>query len=455
MKLGKFIKINNDYMPYNVTLQEVVNSMMINNVKHIVLLDDKIPLAIITERDILFLYTNHTDFNNPALDFATKNLIVAKENRKIDYALNLMVDNNIRRVIVVDKERNYLGSISQEEIIFEFEQDVYKSHIKISDLIKPNNRAVYIQEDQSLQDAINAMSGNNIGSVLIYDKNTNPIGIITESDVVSFAQKHIDTNEKVTLYMHFPIVSFNDDELLHNIVRVMKEKNIRRILISHKKENQFYVITSKDILNNLKGNYSIYLESKLRDVKKTFNLLDETVIELFDYENEQIIHWFNKKAKDILDINIDDEITKIIPANIWNKVYEKIKNKTYKDNQLFEINNRLYKLIAIHTIVLGNSVIKILFDDITGLVKEDENNLDIYKKSLDSLPSAIALINDKYEIIYKNKMFELDSNDIKDIIDKNNISFFAQETCTLKINNQTFFYKKIDVQLYLINFINH
>lgn len=441
MKLSKLLQKHNDFMPSNVTIQEVIDSMILNKVKHIVLLEDNKPLGILTERDILFLYTNHIDFNKKALDFATKELIVTKENRKIDYALNLMVDNSIRRVIIVDKKRNYLGSVNQEELIFEFEQDLYKSDIKIKELIKANNKVMYIKDNQSLQEAIDMMSSNNIGSILVYNENSNPIGIITESDIVSFAHKKIDTNEKVSLYMHFPVITFQENELLHNVVNVMREKSIRRILIDCKDEDEFYVITSKDILNNLKGNYSIYLESKLRDAKKTFNLLDETVIEIFDFENEQIIHWYNKKAKKLFDINIDDEITEIIPPNIWAEIYEAIKNKSYKNDKIIELNKRAYKITAIHTTILDNSVIKILFDDVSKLLEKQSFDLDIYKKSLELLPTPVAIVDDSHNIIFKNQLFKLDSNEIKQAIENNN-------------DSHNIVYKNLTDQLYLINHIN-
>ena len=76
----------------------------------------------------------------------------------------------------------------------------------------------------------------------------------------------------------------------------MKENDIRRAVIFNKERNEYFVITSKDILNNIKGNYNLFLESKLKDVKNTFNSLNEAVIELFDNDDEQIIYWFNNKA---------------------------------------------------------------------------------------------------------------------------------------------------------------
>ena len=84
MALQKLISNVIDSIEHNITLQEVLDSMINNKTKHFVLLDNKKPVGIITERDILFLYTKHIDLNLKAIDFAKKCLITSKSNRKVN-----------------------------------------------------------------------------------------------------------------------------------------------------------------------------------------------------------------------------------------------------------------------------------------------------------------------------------------------------------------------------------
>ena len=130
MGLIKLISNIEDTINFDVTLQEILDSMIKNKTKHFVLLKEKKPIGIITERDILFLYANHADLNQKAFEFANKKLITSKQNRQINYVLGLMLNHNIRRVLVLDKDDNYLGCIIQEKIIFQFEEDLFKKNIK-------------------------------------------------------------------------------------------------------------------------------------------------------------------------------------------------------------------------------------------------------------------------------------------------------------------------------------
>ena len=101
MGIRKLITTKNDSINFDVTLQEVLDKMVKNKVKHLILLKDKKPHAILTERDVLSLYTNHTNFDLKAINFAKLKLIKSKDNRKTDYILGLMVNHNIRRIIIL------------------------------------------------------------------------------------------------------------------------------------------------------------------------------------------------------------------------------------------------------------------------------------------------------------------------------------------------------------------
>ncbi|MDD2895247.1 MAG: EAL domain-containing protein [Aliarcobacter sp.] len=427
MALTKLISQIDDSINCDVTLQEVLDFMIKNRTKHTVLLKDKKPVGIITERDILFLYAKHENLNLKAFDFANKRLITSKQSRKIDYVLGLMLNHNVRRVLVVDKEDNYLGCIIQEKIIFQFEQDLFKTNIKAKELIKNNSKAVHVQKEVNIQNVIDLMTQKNIGSVLIFDKNE-PIGILTESDVINLAQKHIDSNLNIQEFMHQNLICFDEEELLFDVVTKMKENEIRRAVIFNKKEKEYFVITSKDILNNIKGNYNLFLESKLKDVKNTFNSLNEAVIELFDNDDEQIIYWFNKKSSDLFDIEIDKNITTIIPHSKWEDIYKKIKTNTFNQNEIFEIKNNQFQLTVLNTVLLENSIIKLLFTNITELANKNKEIESKFKFLYDEAPYPYQSLNDRGVVCNVNKKWLEITGYEKDEVIGQKFFHFSDET---------------------------
>jgi diguanylate cyclase (GGDEF)-like protein/PAS domain S-box-containing protein len=432
MSLNKLISNVTDSINSKVTLQDILDAMIKNHTKHFVLLEDKKPVGIITERDILLLYTKHTNLNLKAINYANKNLITAKLNRKADYILGLMLNHKIRRIIVTDNENNYIGSILQEKIIYEFEQDIFKTNIKATDIVKNKEKAIFVDKESSIQNALDLMNQKEIGSILVFE-NSLPVGILTESDVINLAQKHIDTSFKIDSYSHKNLIIFNSKEPLFDIVKSLKEKDIRRAVIFDDEKKEYFIITSKDILNNIKGNYNLFLEAKLKDVKNTFNSLNEAVIELFDNEEEQIIYWFNDKAKNLFDIKIDNNITSIIPSQKWDKLYKKIRNNSFNEKEIIEIDNNIFQLSVINTKILDNSIIKLLFTNISEIANTNiqiENN---FKLLYEQMPYPYQSLNHLGEIVnVNNKWLEMTGYSKDEVLNQRFIKFTYETHETLK-----------------------
>lgn len=428
MGITNLITSLNDSINFDLSLQETLDFMVKNKTKHVVLIKHKKAVAILTERDVLFLYTKHVDFNLKALDFANTNLISSKDNRKIEYILSIMINHNIRRVIINDNNNEYMGSILQEDLIFQFKQDIYKSYIKIEDIIKKSNTAAYVDKEVTLQESIQTMSSKNIGSVLIYDRNT-AIGIITESDIISLAQKNVNTKENIQKHMHSPIISFSSNDLLFNIVKIMRDKNIRRAVVFHEVLKEYFVITSNDILNNIKGNYSLFLESKVKDAKETLNYLDEAIIELFDNDKkEQLIHWFNQKALKLFNLSIDENITTIIPKDKWAEIYNSTLNNDRSSNTIIELNNNIFRLNIIKTTILSHSIIKLLFTNISEIVNANKEIECKLNETFEQESIGILNIDLNYNITNVNsKCISLFNYSKEELIGKNILDLTYEE----------------------------
>jgi|GEM_PF-6613145 len=115
----------------SASLRQAVELMDSNGKGVVVILDDAIPVGILTEKDIVEILYRSVDLNSPAMNCARKDPITIKEDKAIGYALNLMVANNIRRIILTDDSNNFKGIITQQDIIKYLEDDFYRSTIKI------------------------------------------------------------------------------------------------------------------------------------------------------------------------------------------------------------------------------------------------------------------------------------------------------------------------------------
>ncbi|WP_458701166.1 EAL domain-containing protein [Sulfurospirillum sp. 1307] len=422
MTLEQFYKKRDDTLNEDVTLQQVVDKMYSLHLRYIVFIDSQnYPIGILTERDILFLYEQSIDFKTTnAYKYATKYLIKAHKERKLEYALNFMVDHNIRRVIIVDNSKRYLGTVEQEEIVFAFESCENKNNLKIYEVLMNESKALSVQIDETLENAIWIMKEHKIGSILVND-GLKSVGILTESDILILAKDKINKKEKVSKFMHSPIYKISIKDSLTDCVNLMKEKNIRRVVVEEVIEESGkivdYIITTKDILNNLQGNYSKFLEKKLLSQKNIFNSLEDLVIEAYDFRNTQVISWVNKSAKEKLDIGIDDTLENIMSYSILKEILKALDKQEIFIKENVEIAGRFYRCTVSSDFMYDSRIIRILLSDFTELYLSNQQLADqvdfmsdsileqesMQKEIINQNAIGIGYISTEGEILFVNK----------------------------------------------------
>lgn len=386
-------------MDVSATLQDVVSLMHTQKISDVTLLKENRPLGIVTERDILTLYQDNISFEHPAVEFAAQPVITTQENRSLEYVLSLMIDHTIRRIVAVDGEGNYVGTVEQEDIIFELESDIHKSQLKAFEMLSSVAQAVMIDAEATLEETLELMLQEGKSSVLI-SVGGRPEGIITERDVVNLVAVHTSKVKRVKEYMHAPLIVVGYDAFLHDIVTTMKRSQIRHIVVHDTHIDAYYVLSSRDVLHNIKGYYSNFLESKLTDSRQTLHTMDEAFIELFDMGDVQVVNWMNSQAKAFFDLHIDQEITTVIEASAWTPLLEEVRRHGHLNQRHITIKERSF-ILSIHTTsVLSTPIIKLLFYDVTELdeakqrLKENlTQKLSEFAQIIDGNINEIHIIN--------------------------------------------------------------
>jgi CBS domain-containing protein len=110
-------------------------------------------------------------------------------------------------------------------------------------------KMITLDKGLSIKSAIKLMVKKNIGSVVVTaDSSSNPVGILTERDILkSIAYKRIRPEiTKIEEIMSTPILSVEADTILGDAAQLMIKKNIRRLLV--KEDNKYVgIITQRDL----------------------------------------------------------------------------------------------------------------------------------------------------------------------------------------------------------------
>lgn len=244
------------------SLKSAIKKMSSNNVSCVVVIEEKKPIGILTERDIIYMMGINIDFDTVNLQTVMRSPVIAiSEETEIPEAANLMVINNLRRLVVVDGVHNVIGIITQTDIIKNLSIDSFINFKKVDQIM--NRNIISVRKQDTLPKAISLMAKNRISCLLVIEDNK-PVGMITERDITkSIAEDTI--SHHVNEIMTSPVPATNKDISLYDATRLMDENKVRSLTIIDHKSDAIGIITKSDIIKNLRADYIAILKNMLKE----------------------------------------------------------------------------------------------------------------------------------------------------------------------------------------------
>ncbi|MEA3354653.1 MAG: CBS domain-containing protein [Campylobacterota bacterium] len=395
MIISKVIKTENYSIDKNASINDVTKLMSKNKDGFVVFVHNYKVIGIITERDLVSYIISEHDYTKNAYQYAQKNVVTFKQCRKIDYVLTSIIEFEIRRVVVVDDKDNFVGVTTQEHLIKHIDGDAFKTKMKLFDI---NRLYPLITKDKndSISSTFECMKNNNIGSIVITENN-NPIGIITERDIVTIISQNKTLNNPVHTVMSSPLITIDISSTVDETLHQMNRSNIQRIIV--KDNNDYKMVGIRDILHVIKGNYGLLVEKKLKHSKMVLNTITEAIIELYNINEEYIIHWCNKRAFDIFGSNIiDKNITSLIDKNMWNNIFKTTIEMIQTDKEFkIQIDQSYFKIKCICDDLKEKDSFRLILVDITKVEKLNIKLQEVIDEKTRSLKEINETLEKKVE----------------------------------------------------------
>ena len=108
------------------TLSAVALRMQEHNVGTVVVVEDRRPVGIVTDRDLaLALGANGVGTHAPVLTVMTPHVLAIPEYTSIDTATKFMKDRKVRRLPIVDREDRLVGIVTLDDLLRVLGRELY------------------------------------------------------------------------------------------------------------------------------------------------------------------------------------------------------------------------------------------------------------------------------------------------------------------------------------------
>jgi len=161
-------------------------------------------------------------------------IIVIGQNEHVSHARNLMLKHGLSRVIVVDKNENPIGIVTEKDLTRKLRGSVpaWKRRpidkISIRRIMSSSIHTIDVDED--VKNVVEIMIRNKISSVPVMNSE-GLAGIITKTDLMKFYILKYAGRWKVSKLMTRNVVTVSQNHTLSHVIRLMDENEIYGLVV--------------------------------------------------------------------------------------------------------------------------------------------------------------------------------------------------------------------------------
>jgi signal-transduction protein with cAMP-binding, CBS, and nucleotidyltransferase domain len=241
--------------PVGLTVHEVLERMVAEDVGRIVITDNELPIGIFTEKDVLRRIVNKLDPKKTSVrEVMTSPVRAVREETHIVEAFAKMYRGKFRHLLVRGRRGKIVGIVSMRRILgLAVELGHGMSDTRTLGSIMSSPTAI-VDDGLSLYETINLMVHKGLGAVVV-NAGDKPSGIFTERDVLKrVAVSNLDTKKTaVKQAMTSPLVTMETTDLIRDVLAEMYRRDIRNMPVRDERGHIVGVVSMPDILQYAKA----------------------------------------------------------------------------------------------------------------------------------------------------------------------------------------------------------
>ena len=242
----------------NHTIEFALQSMKANEISSVVIVDDENkPIGIFTEQDALHMIGDHIPKVTQLSNVMTKNPFTIDEECYLHDAYTQLNAKGYRHLIIVDKNKKYLGVISEGDFIrhLGFEESDNGKHIK--EIM--NQFPLIVNKQLTIVEVAKHMSKKQ-SDYAIVTENNKPIGILSERAITHyFTENDPDDSLIVATLMSSDVHFTTKDISIKDAAAIIEEHNVHQLIIIDEEQNILGILNRHDVLKAIHGYYFEFL----------------------------------------------------------------------------------------------------------------------------------------------------------------------------------------------------
>lgn len=267
----------------DAAITEVLSTMSLLRISCMIAVNsERHPLGIFTERDAVRLLAEHRDIASLRMcDVMSASPFCSKSDVDFRDAFRMLQERGFRHLIVVDANNCLVGIVSEGDFLRHLDADDLFEIKTVAKIMSGDVATVHVEA--TLADAIATMHRQQ-NSCVVVTHGLNPVGILTERDVVKLALTITDPGRvSVSSVMHAPLITIPASTTLPDAIAQLEAQKIRHLVVAEQGK-LLGVLTRHSLVKTLQGNYVNFLSETVQEQRSELFQLSQkhTLFKLHD-----------------------------------------------------------------------------------------------------------------------------------------------------------------------------
>lgn len=261
------------------TLSQAFLAMEEHKISSIVIVDEhNIPVGIFTEHDALRVVSENIDINKNLSDVMTPNPFCIDQSVYLHDAYMLMEEKGYRHLIVVDKNRAFVGIVTEGDFLRHMGFEELNKVKIVADVM---GKMPLIAPAESSIVEIASLMKNQKSDYVVLMNGRSPVGVVTERDIQHYCIHVKELHDKAVLSLanvNFEIVT--KDLSLYEATALMTKHSVHQLVVLDENQELVGSLNRHDILRAVHGSYFDFLVGLIDNKNDAISKLEEGKKEL-------------------------------------------------------------------------------------------------------------------------------------------------------------------------------
>ncbi|UQB42103.1 CBS domain-containing protein [Thiomicrospira microaerophila] len=248
------------------SIEQAVHHMREHNIRDVIVTGKK-GLRIITAKELVKLSADKVPFTQSLDNINLNQVPTIAETANVIDAITLISEHVDEHLCLINPDGYLTGIISYSDLAASLDPQFLAQNKSLRQVVRLS-RIVRVRVDDSLEQAFKKLAPLNQSAALVLaDSDTQPVGIITQSDLIRLFDEKVDWQRPVGDYMSSPLVTLHEDMTLHDALNFSREQHIKRLVVVDEQERICGILHQKDLVALVYQDWAALLKSQKRQAE--------------------------------------------------------------------------------------------------------------------------------------------------------------------------------------------